>query len=67
MFNALQAADKVIFAANEMSGVKAITKIEKQSPRHSPLRSSRVSRHPHAADGSIWVEAFSFRFSGVRI
>jgi hypothetical protein len=30
MFNALQAADKVIFAANEMGGVKTITKIEKQ-------------------------------------
>jgi hypothetical protein len=30
MFNALQAADKVIFSANEMSGVKTITKIEKQ-------------------------------------
>jgi hypothetical protein len=31
------------------------------------LRSSHVSRHPHAADGSIWVDASSFRFSGVRI
>ena len=30
MFNALQAADKVIFTANEMGGVKTIWKIEKQ-------------------------------------
>jgi Cu/Ag efflux protein CusF len=30
MFNALKAGDKVVFTANEIGGVKTVTKIEKQ-------------------------------------